>query len=89
MISPDIMGSLARRLLNPITRCRDQPLCRYAGTDDGRGNRPKRLTKTPYADVRAVLLRITLSFEVGGMRAPPGPLRRDHAPDLRVGVVAQ
>jgi hypothetical protein len=25
------------RLLNPITRCRDQPHNCYAGTDDGRG----------------------------------------------------
>ena len=31
------MGSPARRLTNPITRCRDQPHYRYAGTDDGRG----------------------------------------------------
>ena len=37
MISAHIMGSPARRLLNPITRCRDQPHNRYAGTDDGRG----------------------------------------------------
>jgi hypothetical protein len=32
-----IMGSPARRLLNPITRCWDNPHNRYAGTDDGRG----------------------------------------------------
>src|SRR5437762_9208235 len=42
------MGSPARRLTNPITRCRDQPHYRYAGTDDGRGTDPgldtKRLT---------------------------------------------
>ena len=31
------MGSPARRRINPITRCRDQPHYRYAGTDDGRG----------------------------------------------------
>ena len=31
------MGSPVRRLLNPITRCRDKPHNRYAGTDDGRG----------------------------------------------------
>ena len=37
MISPDIMGSPVRRLTNPITRCRNQPHHRYAGTDDGRG----------------------------------------------------
>jgi hypothetical protein len=37
MISPDIMGSPVRRPTNPITRCRDQPHYRYAGTDDGRG----------------------------------------------------
>ena len=37
MISPVIMGSPVRRLLNPITRCRDQPRNRYAGTDDGPG----------------------------------------------------
>ena len=47
------MGSPARRPINPITRCRDQPHYGYAGTDNGRGNRPKRLTKTTYADVRA------------------------------------
>jgi len=32
-----IMGSPARRLLNPITRCWDNPHNRYAGTDDGPG----------------------------------------------------
>jgi hypothetical protein len=37
VISALIMGSPVRRLLNPITRCRDQPHNRYAGTDDGRG----------------------------------------------------
>ena len=31
----------ARRLLNPITRCRDQPHNRNAGTDDGRGTGQK------------------------------------------------
>ncbi len=31
------MGSPARRLHNPITRCWDYPHHRYAGTDDGRG----------------------------------------------------
>src|SRR6266702_4746604 len=31
------MGSPARRLTNPITRCRDQPHYGYAGTDDRRG----------------------------------------------------
>jgi hypothetical protein len=34
------MGSPARRLTNPITRCRDHPHYRYAGTDDGRGTDP-------------------------------------------------
>src|SRR5262249_59515040 len=37
VISAHIMGSPARRLLNPITRCRAKPHNRYAGTDDGRG----------------------------------------------------
>jgi Nitrile hydratase beta subunit len=37
VISALIMGSPVRRLLNPITRCRDQPRNRYAGTDDGPG----------------------------------------------------
>ena len=37
MISAHIMGSPARRLTNPITRCWDQPHNRYAGTDDGPG----------------------------------------------------
>jgi hypothetical protein len=37
VISAHIMGSPVRRLLNPITRCRDQPRNRYAGTDDGPG----------------------------------------------------
>ena len=37
MISTVIMGSPVRRLLNPITRCRDQPRNRYAGPDDGPG----------------------------------------------------
>jgi hypothetical protein len=37
VISAHIMGSPVRRLLNPITRCRDQPHNRYAGTGDGRG----------------------------------------------------
>jgi len=37
MISTLIMGSPARRLTNPITRCWDRPHHRYAGTDDGRG----------------------------------------------------
>ena len=41
VISAHIMGSPARRLLNPITRCRDQPDNRYAGTHDGPGHRPK------------------------------------------------
>ena len=31
------MGSPVRRLPTPITRCRDQPRNRYAGTGDGRG----------------------------------------------------
>jgi arginase len=48
MISTLIMGSPARRLTNPITRCWDHPHHRYAGTDDGRGTDqkldPKRLT---------------------------------------------
>jgi Transposase len=37
VISTHIMGSPARGLLNPITRCWAQPHHRYAGTDDGRG----------------------------------------------------
>lgn len=41
MISPVIMGSPARRLTNPITRCWDQPHNRYAGTDDGPGTGQK------------------------------------------------
>jgi hypothetical protein len=48
------MGSPARRLTNPITRCRDQPHYGYAGTDDGRGTDPKRLTQTSYADERMI-----------------------------------
>ena len=45
LTSPVIMGSPVRRLLNPITRCRDQPRNRYAGTDDGRGT-GQNLTQT-------------------------------------------
>jgi hypothetical protein len=41
VISTLIMGSPVRRLLNPITRCRDQPRNRYAGTDDGPGTGQK------------------------------------------------
>jgi hypothetical protein len=41
VIPAHIMGSPARRLLNPITRCRDYPHNRYAGTDDGRGTGAK------------------------------------------------
>ena len=37
------MGSPARRLTNPITRCWDQPHYGYAGTDDRRGTDPKPL----------------------------------------------
>ena len=37
VISTHIMGSPARRLSNPITRCWAQPHHRYAGTDDGPG----------------------------------------------------
>ena len=37
MISTLIMGSPARRLINPITRCWDHPHYGYAGTDDRRG----------------------------------------------------
>jgi hypothetical protein len=37
VISTLIMGSPARRLNNPITRCWVQPHHRYAGTDDRRG----------------------------------------------------
>jgi hypothetical protein len=36
------MGSPARRLTNPITRCWAQPNYGYAGTDDRRGTGPKR-----------------------------------------------
>ena len=35
------MGSPVRRLISPITRCRDKPHNRYAGTDDGRGTGQK------------------------------------------------
>ena len=52
MTSTLIMGSPARRLINPVTRCWDQPHYRYAGTGDGRGT-DQHLTKTPYADERA------------------------------------
>jgi len=41
VISALIMGSPARRLLNPITRCWAKPHNRYAGTDDGRGTDQK------------------------------------------------
>ena len=44
-VTTHIMGSPARRLHNPITRCWDQPHCGYAGTDDGRGTDPKPLTQ--------------------------------------------
>ena len=44
MISPVIKGSPARRLINPITRCWDQPHYGYAGPDDERGTDPKSLT---------------------------------------------
>ena len=37
VISTHIMGSPARRLSNPITRCWAQLQHRYAGTDNGRG----------------------------------------------------
>jgi hypothetical protein len=50
------MGSPARRLINPVTRCWDQPHYRYAGTDDGRGT-DQHLTKTSYADERKRLVR--------------------------------
>jgi hypothetical protein len=40
VISALIMGSPARRLLNPIARCWAKPHNRYAGTGDGRGTRP-------------------------------------------------
>ena len=45
MISALIMGSPVRRLINPITRCWDQPHNRYAGTDDGPGTGRKLDTK--------------------------------------------
>ena len=45
MISALIMGSPVRRLISPITRCRVKPHNRYAGTDDGRGTRPRLDTK--------------------------------------------
>jgi hypothetical protein len=45
VISALIMGSPARRLTNPITRCWDQPHNRYAGTDDGLGTGRKLDTK--------------------------------------------
>jgi hypothetical protein len=41
VISTLIMGSPARRLINPIMRCRDKPHNRYAGTDDGLGTGQK------------------------------------------------
>jgi hypothetical protein len=37
LISPLIMGSPTRRLINPITRCWAKPHNRYAGTDDEPG----------------------------------------------------
>jgi hypothetical protein len=45
VISALIMGSPVRRLINPITRCWDQPHNRYAGTDDGPGTGRKLDTK--------------------------------------------
>jgi len=47
------MGSPARRLLNPITRCWDNARNRYAGTDDGRGT-GQNLTQTTHADESAL-----------------------------------
>ena len=37
MISPVIMGSPARRLTNPITRCRDQPHSAMQGQTTDKG----------------------------------------------------
>src|SRR4051812_14545434 len=45
------MGSPARRLTNPITRCWDQPHYGYAGTDSDEAP-TESLTRTPYADER-------------------------------------
>ena len=39
------MGSPARRQINPIMRCWDQPHYGYAGTDDGRGTGQRLDTK--------------------------------------------
>ena len=55
MISALIMGSPVRRLINPITRCWDQPHNRYAGTDDGPGTGRKLDAK------RLTLMRAQLS----------------------------
>jgi hypothetical protein len=41
------MGSPARRLTNPITRCREPTPFSYAGTDDGRGTDPNPLKLWP------------------------------------------
>src|SRR6266511_2495030 len=70
VISPDIMGSPARRLTNPITRCRDQPHHRYAGPDDGRG------TDQTLDTNRLTLMRGHLA--AAGSRVPP-PRTRDRA----------
>src|ERR1019366_569219 len=43
--SPDIMGSPARRLTNPITRCWAHPNYGYAGTDDRQGTDQRLDTK--------------------------------------------
>jgi hypothetical protein len=41
----EIMGSPARRQINPIMRCWDQPHYGYAETDDGRGTDQRLDTK--------------------------------------------
>jgi hypothetical protein len=51
------MGSPARRLINPITRCWDHPHYGYAGTDDRQGT-----------DLRLDTKRLTLMSGTAGLR---------------------
>ena len=63
------MGSPARRLINPVTRCWDQPHYRYAGmTTDEAPDQP--LTQTPYAHEHA--------FDQGRRRAASSGEFTDH-----------
>jgi hypothetical protein len=68
------MGSPARRPINPITRCRDQPHYGYAGTDDGRGTDPNsidasRLTLMSGRPVAVVAVAITARHEASTLGA--------------------